>query len=575
MGYLEYAWSLFFKQDKLETKLLIDPKLKQPTLFRDEVGFVIVLSEPVMREEEEEAVSFLGYQFPAGSLGKLQVAKLFKACVFHLSAHVATSKFEAYTKWEEQKDDRLAKFSESLVEDVKVNAYILTQHPDKLVDIAFANSLAFLRLKSLGRIWNPATRVMAASLLQANLGAAKGDVRTEERKTVGQVVDELGQFREKALESFAGKQIDLDDVGLEVADKIYHALERYGPVVEVPSLPHTEQLGHCTIFPQYQVQPDDGVGDVFNRCLTALRGDSSGDELQQTMHKKAVEAEALQVFDSWVREKAKEEKILSRYEELVLLTRFKSIGFPGEDYTEYLRSKADTRSETRRLINSLGVAFDALDEDPRKMYGVLDLQDIIQVMASKNSRMDVFMRDENISKSYAWVILLDVSRSVSFVGDYVRNLGLCLAETAKELLIDSTSWGVYAFNDRFLILKDPTERYGPKIKARIGGLRFEGLTYMPDALRLAGEILRKRPDNLRLVTILSDGWPNGYSDITGALAETLKVLEKAGIVVLGLGVKSNRMENFFRLNCNVKDARDLSKTFSNLYLEACRGAVGL
>jgi len=323
------------------------------------------------------------------------------------------------------------------------------------------------------------------------------------------------------------------------------------------------------------VQPDDGVGDVFNRCLTALGGEASGGELQQTMQVKAVEAEALQVFDSWSREKTKKEKILGRYEELVLLTRFKSIGFPGEDYTGYLRAKANTRSETRRLINSLGVAFDALDEDPRKMYGVLDLQEVIQVMASKTPRMDVFMRDENISKSYAWVILLDASRSMSPIGDDVRNFGMCLAETAKEMLIDSTSWGLYAFNDRFLILKDPTERYGPKTKARIGGLRFEGFTYMPDALKLAGELLKKRADNLRLVTIFSDGWPYGYSKITDALAETLDFLEKASIVVIGVGVKSNRMESFFRVNCNVKDMRDLSKSFSNLFLDACRRAVGL
>ncbi|MDH5783540.1 MAG: hypothetical protein OEZ35_07770, partial [Candidatus Bathyarchaeota archaeon] len=281
VGYLEYAWSLFFKKDQSETKLLIDPKLKQPTLSRDKVGFAIVLPEPTMREEE--AISFLGYQFPAEPLGKLQVTKLFKACVFHLSAHVATSDFEVYSKWEEQKDNRLAKFSESLVEDVKVNAYILTGYPDKLVDIAFANSLAFKRSKSLGRIWNPATRVMAASLLQANLGAAKGDVRTEERKTVSQVVDKLGQLKDKVLESFAGEQVNLDDLGLKVADEIYHALERYGPVLEVPSLPHTEQLGHCTLFPQCQVQPDDDDVDVFNRCLTALGGEASRGELQQTM----------------------------------------------------------------------------------------------------------------------------------------------------------------------------------------------------------------------------------------------------------------------------------------------------
>ena len=576
VGYLEYAVSLFFRKDQFKTKLRIDPELEQPTLSRDEVGFSIVLPEPVIHgDEEEETISFLGYQFPAGKSGKLLVAKLFKACVFHLSAHVATSNFEVYSKWEKQKEGRLAKFTESLVEDAKVNAYIFARYPDKLVDIAFANSLAFKRSKSLGKIWNPATRVMAASLLQANIGVVKGEMRTEEQEIVSQVVNKLGQLKNTVLESFAGEETNKDNVGLRAADEIYHVLEPYGPVLEVPSFPHTEQFDRCTLFPQCQVQPDDGVGDVFSKCLTAIGGEGSGGELQQTMWEKAAEAEAFQVFDSWSREKEKKEKVLDRYEELVSLTRFKSVGFPCDDYTQYLRAKATTKSATRRLIDSLMVGFDALDEDPRKMFGVLDIQEVIQVMAAKGSRTDVFMREENLSKSYAWVILLDASRSMSPIGDDVRNFGICLAECAKEMLIDSTSWGLYAFNDRFLILKDSTERYGPKIKARMGGLRFEGLTYMPDALQLAGEILKSRAENLRLITILSDGWPYGYSKITAALAETLDFLERRSISVVGVGVKSDRMENYFRANCNIKSMKDLSKRFSNLFLEACRGAVGL
>jgi len=573
VGYLEYAGSLLFEKDQFKTKLLIDPELKQPILSYDEAGSVIVLPEPIMHEEE--AISFLGYQFPAGSVGKLQVAKLFRACVFHLSAHVATSNFEVYSKWKIQKDTRPAKFSESLVEDTKVNTYLLARHPDKLIDIAFANSLAFKRSKSPEDIWIPATRVMTASLLQANVGVAGNGLRTEERKTVSYVVDKLGQLKEKVLESLAGEQVNVDDLGLEVADEIYQALERYGPVLEVPSLPHTEQLEHSTVFPHYQVQPDNGVGDYFNKCLTALGGEASGSKSQQRMRRKAVEAEALQVFDSWSYEKAKREKILGRYEELVFSTRFKSIEFPSEDYAEYLRKKTKIRSKTRRLTESLMVAFDALDEDPRKLYGVLDLQDTIQVVASKSPRKDVFMQEENISKSYAWIILLDASRSMRTIGDEARNLGICLAETANELLIDPTSWGFYAFNDRFLILKDMAERYGAKTKARVGGLRFEGLTYMPDALKLARELLKKRCENLRLVVILSDGWPYGYSNITGALADTVDSLTKAGIVVVGIGVKSNKMENFFRINCNVKSMKDLSRNFGPLYAAASRSAAGL
>jgi hypothetical protein len=570
--YLEYAWSLFFKKDQLETKLLIDPKLQQPVLSHNKTGYVIVLPEPLVHEEE---ISFLGYQFSSDSTGKLQAAKLFKGCVFHLSAHAAVSNFEVYSTWTKRKNDDLAKFVRSLIEDVKVLAYILAWYPDKLTDIAFANSLAFKRIKPLGKILNPATRIMAALLLQTNLGIVKGNLKMEEQRMVAQIMSKLKQFKNSILEFFAEEKVNVDELGLKIADEIYNALDRYGPIVGVPSFPHTEKLGHCTLFPQYKVKSEDEIQEIFKRSLTTLGGDESKDEFQETMWKKAAEAEALQVFDARSREKAKEETILSRYKELISSTRFKSIGFPAEDYTEYLRAKAKTKSETRRLIDSLMVAFDALDEDPRKLFGVLDLQDIIQVMASRSPRLDVFMREENISKSYAWIILLDASRSARAIGDDVRNLGICLAETAKELLIDSTSWGLYAFNDRFLILKDLMERYGPKVKARIGGLHFNGLTYMPDALQLAGELLKNRAENLRLITIISDGWPYGYSKIAVALRETLEFLEKADIAVIGVGVKSNRMENFFRVHCNVRCMRELTKKFSNLFLETGRGVVGL
>jgi hypothetical protein len=568
--YLEYAWSLFFENDQLKTKLLINSELEQPVLSRDKVGYVIVLPEPVI---DEENISFLGYCFPAKAWGKLQAVRLFRACVFHLGAHVAASNFEVYSDWEKNKNCYLARFVESLIEDVKVNSYVLARHPDKLADLAFAGSLALKRMKSLGRVWNPLTRLMAALLLQTNFGMLKGEMEKEKEKFISYAMNRLGQLKSEILKSLSSEQLNVDELGLKIADEIYHALKDHGPVLEAPSLPHTEHLGHCTLFPPYKVKTRDESEEIFRKCLSFLGGDSKGES--EAMREKAAEAEALQLFDAGFREKAKEEKVIRKYEELVFSTRFKSIGFPDEDYTEYLRAKAKTKSETRRLIDSLMVAFDALDEDPRKLFGVLDLQDIIQVVASKSPRVDVFMREENISKSYAWVILLDASKSVSAMGDDIRNLGICLAETAKELLIDPTSWGLYAFNDRFIILKDLTERYGPKVKARIGGLRFEGLTYMPDALLLAGGLLKGRAENLRLVTVVSDGWPYGYGNISTATRETLDLLEKGEIVVIGIGVKSQAVGDFFRLNCNVKSLRELTKKFSNLFLEVGRGAVGL
>ncbi|MEA2089240.1 MAG: hypothetical protein U9O89_00545, partial [Thermoproteota archaeon] len=372
MGYLEYAWSLAFQKDQLNTQILVNSKLKQPTLSYDKVGSVIVLPLPTLSSmKEDEPIQFLGYQVPADSTGKVKVAKLFKACVYHLSAHAEITNLELYREWEKEQNPRLAKFSESLVEDVRVNAYILAQHRDAVLDIAFANALAMKRMKPLEKIWNPATRVMSGVLCKTILGELKGTVEGEEQKTIDEVVKKLEHLKDKMLIFFTEKREKSDDLLLKTVDKVYQVLEPYGPVLEAPSLPNTESLGVCMVFPPYSLQPDDSVKENFNKCLTVLSGESSE---QGPSWSKAVEAEALQVFDGWLRDKEKKERIASYYEDVLSSTRLKSIEFPDKNYSEYLRSRQRVRGAVHRLLTSLLPVTDALDEDTRKKYGVLDMQ---------------------------------------------------------------------------------------------------------------------------------------------------------------------------------------------------------
>lgn len=569
VGFLEYAWNISFEKDHLRTKILVAEENDYPQLFQDKTSFAVILPVPKIMEE---TISFMGYEFPADDQSKQHVIRLFRATVFHLSAHVVSSNFEDYLKWKNGKNRNLTKFVASVIEDVEANAYISALHPDKTVDLAFANALAIKRSRPINKILNPATRIMASLLIYANTGLKK-PTNENEQKTINHLIGDLERLKEMMLASFVKDKADLRETKLEVADEIYSLIEGIGPVTELPSLPHTERLGSCSLFPAYKVESEDNLGTVFEECLTALGG-SSRDNSHQTWEKIA-EAEALQVFDSWFRQKEKKEKILKRYENFLFSTRFKSVEFPMQDYTEYLRIKSRCKSEAHRLIESLLVARDALDEDPRKMYGVLDLQEVIQVIASKSPRMDVFMLDENISKSYSWIILLDASKSMGHVGDYALDIAVILAETAKELLIDPTSWGMYAFNDRFYIIKDLPERYNVRVKSRIGGIRFEGATYMPDALKIAGLLLKGRAENLRLVTIVSDGWPYGYPNIRQALAKSVDALEKAQVIIIGIGAKTRRMEFFFKSNCTAYTLRDVVKKFSYLYLDASRSAVGL
>lgn len=572
MGYLEYAWSLAFQKDQLNTQILVNSKLKQSILSHDKAGSVIVLPLPTLSSmEEDEPLQFLGYQAPQDSTGKVKVAKLFKACIYHLSAHAEITNLELYRKWEKRQNTRLAKFSESLVEDVRVNAYISTQHPDALLDIAFGNALAMKRMKSLEKIWNPATRVMSGVLCKTVLGELKGNVEMEEQKTIDVVVKKLERLKDKMLNFSAEKRGELDDTLLKTVDEVYQFFEPYGPILEIPSLPNAESLGICTVFPPCSLQPDDSVKENFNKCLTVLSRESSGQELSWN---KAVEAEALQVFDAWLREKEKKGKIASYYEDILSLTRLKSIGFPDKNYSEYLRSRERVRGAVHRLLTSLLPVTDALDEDTRKQYGVLDMQRAIQVIAGRSAKTDVFMREELLGKSFAWVVLIDASKSMGALSDETRDICICLTDCLGKLMRDPGSWAIYAFNNRFFVLKDAKETYSRTVKARLGGLKFEGPTYMPDALRLTGEILKRRIENLRLLVVVSDGWPYGYLNITNTLTETLSYLRKAQITIIGIGVHSNRMKKFFRLSCNIKGPQDIDKKIPPLYSTVSRATVG-
>jgi nitric oxide reductase activation protein len=123
------------------------------------------------------------------------------------------------------------------------------------------------------------------------------------------------------------------------------------------------------------------------------------------------------------------------------------------------------------------------------------------------------------------------------------------------------------------VLKDAAEAYSRRVRARIGGLKFGGLTYMPDAIQVAGNMLAQRFDEQKFLIVLSDGWPYGYKGIPIALSETVTTLERKGVLVIGVGLETNRMENFFRRNAAVYNQRDLIKRFASLYIKMSEAAI--
>lgn len=574
MGFIDYAWSISLQKDNMKTGIRVDPNLKQPILTQNKAGFTVTLPLPIVSENEEtgeKTITFLGYQFPANDYGKARSGRLFRACVYHLTTHtlMPTSKGK-----KQKRLSTIDRFANSFVNDIYVNSYLTAWYPDKLADIAYANSLIYSRIRPVNTIFNPATRIMTALLSKINIGTVKGEFNSEEEETANSLAEKGGALKEELMMALAMESNDYGEMMNNTAKDIAKALEDFGPILEAPSFQYTECNGPCTIFSKNNVMPSElEIEQIFKKSIAVLGGTIPSEDSVESCWRKETNIEAAQAFNTWFTQDEREKRMLAKLEDAVAWTRFKSTSFPTEDYTAYLRAKELVRGTIRRLLNKLCQAQDALDEDAGKLFGEMDLPAVVQMMTSGQARQDIFKRDEYLKSSYAWSIILDASASMRVKGEYCRALAICVAEAANELLKDPASWSFFAFSDQLHVLKYASEAYSRRVRARIGGLKFGGLTYMPDAIHVAGEMLGDRFDEQKFVIVLSDGWPYGYKGMPIALSESITELERKGIMVIGVGFETNRMENFFRRNASVYDQRDLVKKFANIYVRTSENAL--
>jgi len=567
MGFIDYARAISFEKDPLKLKFIMVEDSVYPRLSEEGPIFKITLPTPRF---EEESISFFEYDFPDTSKGRQQIAQLFRASVFHLSGHAVTRKTGDYEDWLTGKNQVLSSYVTSLVEDLRVNAFVAAWYPDRIRDLSFAGGMMLKRLRRIENIRIQATRLMASLIVYANTGLKRFTSRYD-GEVIGSLFDEIDGFKDVVLESLVDEEMEISDDKLKIADFIYNTILEHGPIIEAPSLPFTENLGPCSLFPPVKVNPDLPLGVLFEECMEGLGGTKIQGAQQSWI--KVAEAEALQAFDSHFLEKKKQLKILSRYEKFALFSRFRSMGFPNKDYTEYLKAKARCKRSTNKMVERLFMAMNYYMEDIRKKHGVVNLAEAIQVIASKSDRTDVFILDEKIQKSFAWSILIDASTSMKHIRDYALDIAIILAETASRLLTDSTSWSVFAFNDRFEIIKDFSEQYSTRARSRLGGLEFKGLTYMPDAMEIAGRTLGERREELKIMAVISDGWPYGYTNIYPAATEVLNELESSEMAVIGIGAQSGRMEFIFNSHCTSFTLKDFVNRFGTRYFEACENAV--
>ena len=292
MGFAEYARATSFEKDQLKVKYVLSEDEDYPRLSEDQYGFTITLPSPKL---DEETIHFLGYRFPDIPTSRRQVSQLFRASVYHLSGHTLTWNNSDYVGWIEGKNVILSTFVFSLLEDLRVNAYVAAWYPDKIRDLSLAGALMLKRLRVIDNIRITATRLMTSLMIYANTGLKKYCSAGDE-STIEPVFSTMDGFKDAILESLVDEEMDINPQKMEAADIIYTALLKHGPIIEAPSPPFAENLGPSCLFPPMNVVPSETLNQLQIECLEGLGGTPLIDGQQSWM--KAAEAEELAVFDS-------------------------------------------------------------------------------------------------------------------------------------------------------------------------------------------------------------------------------------------------------------------------------------
>jgi len=569
----ESAWFLAYDLTGIEPdslKILIRDSTPFPFLTMDQVGFVLCL--PNLKKIDEDVVEYQGMTLSLKDpLHNQIIWSLFKASVYYLSLYTILYDANAYKDVLKGKNEDIALNAINLIEDATITAYIKTFHQSLLSEIIFSDAISYLLLKPVQFIRNEAIRLATSVLSCYKTGLVKGFLPEGMLKDTNTLVNMLRTLEVETAKVFAEQKIMLNSKNVKIKpannelkskifSEIYLSLLKYSiGVSEVPSFLYMNHPTKTSIFVNSMVAPShDKVWSIFDEVINRL-----GVRINLNMN--ALQNESVQNIMDWLLKERKAEKIIQKYRFLGEDTRFKDFKFPEEDYTEFLRRKIKHSKTIRRITNRLAMLYNVSGDDFRREAGFIDLQEAIQVIASKSRRSDIFMEDTLRYRAQSWAILVDVSLSLRQFAGEVKDIVLCLTEVSRKLFSDNRSLGIFAFDDKFYIVKDFTENHGRTVSARIGGIQHSGMTYMPDAVRLTVRALRSQFEEEKILIVVSDGHPTGYKGIVEDTKEEVAEAIRRGLNVIGIGVDSSGIKAFFPTYCIVRTPYELMKKFADTF----------
>ncbi|MDG6940296.1 MAG: VWA domain-containing protein [Nitrososphaerota archaeon] len=554
----EFIWDTvtsIAQKDYQQLRVLPDEDLLYPVLSKDGAGYVVKV--PLPKLVKGEFYQLHGLYFDNDDQSVEHMWRVFKASLYHAALHAAYSDFARYAPWAKGKEPKTATFCVSLVEDYKVTFNAVKSWPGVVGDLAYANYVSSMRMGNIEEMTDPAQRY-ATKLLLTLWGFRRSDEPSEEDTEIDLLAARVASL---VRESIRADPSAADRPLWDAAQAVYGSVTRLGALREVPFLAHMESHGPSRAFDS-RLMDDPGAEARLKSVYDALGAATPTPEEEQ-----ASVNESREFFEMLADTREKASRVTGRLEDLMSLTRLQGVEFPKGDYGTFLRVRASLSGPIRNIRDQLRLAKNVADETAGHESGQVDMQMAMQVVASGNVRNDIFTREESVYKNESWAILIDASKSISPAAQTAAEVATCLSEVAKDLIPDKKQWGLYSFNNTFQVLKDFEEDYNVDTKARIGGIVQRNATLLPDALSMCHRLLASKPTDVKIMVVVSDGHPTGYSGIESQLVSTIKNITKTGVLLMGIGVDSRTIQDYFTVNCVVDSPYQMMKSFVKSYLQ--------
>jgi hypothetical protein len=570
----DFAWSRTFEitqKDHRELKIILTNKLDYPYLTKIKGKNIIVLTKP--RKKNNGVYSLFSLVFPPSEKGA--VVDMFSASIYHLAIHVVSSDFSIYRDLFHNEEKSRIRFVLSIIEDTIADAYLKMYWPGFRKVIAFANAVSYVQLKEFNENEVLDSAIYRAILAMKLTGFIKGEAPKRYFKTAEDIFALLLELEKSVIKKglelkkrdSLSSRLNTSEIGserLETAKKILKLLDKVKSPTDIPSLPYGENWGGKNVFNRFFKSDSD-----FQEALEATykRLDIKTDNNFYSRYLEKINGESIHILESQEIYDYRLQHIVKQYKKLGKDLNFRDYNIPVEDYSEFLKIRSSLSGPIRRILEDLKRVKERTEESYMEESGNLDLQAAIQVLASKTMRNDIFVREELLDKSESWAILVDASLSLAMCRGDVRSISVALAEVARNLIGGEDSWGLFAFNDTFQIIKDFYEPYNNNIRAKIGGLQHRGLSLLPDAVDLATKSLAKTGEDVKILLLITDGVPTGYTDIEEKFINSVKNAQKSNVTPIIIGLGSKNIKKMFRNSCQVENVTGLMKQFVGLYHE--------